>query len=69
MAGEVSFISADDSTRHNNLLNTLQNNELESSLLMTTTAMISVITPSRIMFTGKSMTPKLVNSISDKCAD
>ncbi len=69
MAGEVSFISADDSTRHNNLLNTLKNNELESSLLMTTTAMISVINPSRIMFTGKSMTPKLVNSISDKCAD
>lgn len=66
MAGEISFISS-GATRESNLADMFKTGDLETSLMISTTAMISIINPSLLIFTGRAMSSDLMDKVREKC--
>ena len=66
MAGEVSFISS-GFKREDTLAQTSTPESLTTSVLLTTTAIISIINPSLILFTGTGMTDEIKQAVENKC--
>lgn len=66
MAGEVSFISS-GFKREDTLAQTSTPESLTTAVLLTTTAIISIINPSLILFTGTGMTNEIKQAVEDKC--
>ncbi len=68
MAGEVSFISS-GLKRDDALQNLSKDDSLTTSILISTTAIISIINPSHLIFTGTGMTQEIKEAVTDKCKE
>ena len=66
MAGEISFISSGPK-REDTLENMSKADALTTSLLISATAIVSVIDPSHIIFTGTGMTQEIADAVIEKC--
>lgn len=66
MAGETSFISG-GKPREQALSDLSKIEVLEKSILVTSTAIISIVNPSHIALTGKALPPDIKDRIYEKC--